>query len=50
MLQRKRHVVVLANRGAAVQTLKDKAFTGYPKAGLTERALSINSTTYPVVI
>ena len=45
--KRKRHCHVLA---IASRTLKIRAFTGYPKAGLTERARWINSTTYPVVI
>jgi hypothetical protein len=34
----------------AIQTLKIRDFTGYPMAGLTERARRNKSMTYPVVI
>ena len=48
--KRKRHLVRPCRHVPAVWTLKIQAFTGYPMAGLTERARWINSTTYPVVI
>ena len=48
--KRKRHLVRPLKRVPAVRTLKSRPFTGYPMAGLTERARWINSTTYPVVI
>ena len=35
---------------AVLQTLKIRAFTGYPMAALTERARGNMSMTYPVVI
>jgi hypothetical protein len=34
----------------AIQALKIRAFSDYPKVGLTERARRNKSMTYPVVI